>query len=161
MQLKEEKKRLRNEARNSYKKLVSSRCIEELPNVFHEEYEDNDVTVEIIELATKNITPNEENDPNISTEIDTSKELCEEIPGMELKLQRKTPTSHKPFNSQKEIKALKKKVTKNVQNNAIFKRKGKLDRQKQKQNKKSLQHKKKGIQKKFKNSKKDNLFKKY
>lgn len=138
-QLKEERKRLKTEAKESYKKLlVSSRPIPEVEELLKEEYEEDNVTVKVVELcANQPANINESRDDEQEEEMQ-----CEEseVPGMDLKPRSKSEEK-KVFRNDKDIKkALKKQATKNVQKSKVFQKKHKLERQKQK--KKSLQQKK-------------------
>nr|XP_023025809.1 uncharacterized protein LOC111513823 [Leptinotarsa decemlineata] len=150
--LKEERKRIKAEAKESYKKLVvSHRSIPELENLISEKYEDNDVSVKVVELSTNDIAtknnwiganqPRYESDNDVSDEPTT--EMDNEIPGMELKRTTKPiniKKETKKFDSEKDVKkALKKQATKTVQKSKVFQMKNKLERQKQK--KKSRQMK--------------------
>ncbi|XP_030750495.1 nucleolar protein 12-like [Sitophilus oryzae] len=143
-ELKEERKRLKADAKESYKKLVvSSRDIPELENLLREEYEEDDVTVKVVELNTNDIAKqnnwiglnqpkyNEEEQEEASSNEDTK----EEIPGMELKTSSKKVKlpDKKKFQNEKQIKKeLKKQATKSVQKSKVFQKKNKLERQKQK-----------------------------
>lgn len=158
-QLKDERKRLKAEAKESYKKLVvSHRPIPELDDLLKEEYEDEEVTVKVLELSTNEmanrnnwIGPNQvkyETDEE-ETEVKEESEV-EEIPGMELKqkIKEEVKEEKKKFESQKDVKkVLKKQATKNVQKSKVFQLKNKMERHKQR--KKSLQQKKQRI--KFRN----------
>lgn len=135
-QLKEERKRLKAEAKESYKKLlVSSRPIPEVEELLKEEYEEDNVTVKVVELSA--------NKPVEASESEEEEEQCEEeseVPGMELKPKKKTEEK-KVFRSHKDVKKeLKRQATKNVQKSKVFQKKNKVERQKQK--KKSVQQKK-------------------
>ncbi|KAG5883004.1 hypothetical protein JTB14_033459 [Gonioctena quinquepunctata] len=154
--LKEERKRIKAEAKESYKKLVvSHRPIPELEELISEKYEDDDVTVKVVELSTNDMAAKNNwigaNQPIYQDENDESEksgvESDNEIPGMELKHKPKAIKVKKEttkFESEKEVKrALKKQATKTVQKSKVFQMKNKLERQKQK--KKSLQMKKQRI----------------
>lgn len=156
--MKEERKRIKAEAKESYKKLVvSHRPIPELGNLLDEEYENDDVTVKVVELSANNIAEQNHwigaNQPKYASERESSEEEEEnqnneeEVPGMELK-QRPQKLTKKPeksnFQTEKDVKrALKKQATKTVKKSKVFQMKNKLERQKQK--KKSLQMKKQRI----------------
>ncbi|XP_044731635.1 ribosomal RNA-processing protein 17 [Chrysoperla carnea] len=152
-QLKAERKRLKQEAKESYKNLVvSHRPIPELEHLYKEEYEDDGVSVQVMELSENSIAkqnnwigPNkpqyEENDKENSENEDSD---TEEIEGMELKQKKissKTIQKELPvFKTEKDVKKLlKKQATKNVQKSKPFQIKHKLEKQKMK--KKSLQQK--------------------
>ncbi|KAJ8933849.1 hypothetical protein NQ314_013771 [Rhamnusium bicolor] len=142
-ELKEERKRIKAEAKESYKKLVvSHRPIPELENLMNEEYQDEDVTVKVVELSTNDIVQKNywigANQPKYDPEEESEKEQSEEeeITGMELK------RKHKPvketiekvkFQTEKDVKkALKKQATRTVKKSKVFQMKNKLERQKQK-----------------------------
>ncbi|XP_017771724.1 PREDICTED: nucleolar protein 12 [Nicrophorus vespilloides] len=145
--LKEERKRLKLEAKESYKKLVvSHRDIPEVDKILGrevEEFEDEEVTVKVVELSPEEIAkennwigPNKPKyDEDVEEEEDEEIEDEEEIPGMSL-TEKKKPKVEKPkkqFTSSKEIKStLKKQATKKVQNSKVFKRKTDVERRKQK-----------------------------
>lgn len=168
-ELKEERKRLKANAKESYKKLiVSHRDIPEFENLLHEEYEDDDVTVKVVELNANNIAKKnnwiginqpkyENNSSNSNSEEEDDKN---EIPGMELKAPKpKKKVVEKKFNNEKEFKKqLKKQATKNIKKSKVFQRKNKLEQlkqlkhsQKQKKNKQLTVAKlnKKGNRKKY------------
>lgn len=151
--LKEERKRIKVEAKESYKKLVvSHRPIPELENLISEEYEDDEVTVKVVELGANDIAKRNHwigaNQPKYDTDKEESEEedqnAEEEVPGMELKPKKKVvenKNDRAKFQSEKDVKrALKKQATKTVKKSKVFQMKNKLERQKQK--KKSLQMKK-------------------
>ncbi|XP_018561826.1 nucleolar protein 12 [Anoplophora glabripennis] len=152
-ELKEERKRIKAEAKESYKKLVvSHRPIPELENLISEEYENDDVTVKVVELASSEIANKNHwigaNQPKYDANEEESSEEShnedEEVPGMELKPKKKSKekqTEKVEFQTEKDVKkALKKQATKTVKKSKVFQMKNKLERQKQK--KKSLQMKK-------------------
>ncbi|KAI4455879.1 nucleolar protein 12 [Holotrichia oblita] len=155
-QLKEERKRLKSEIKQSYKKLVvSNRLIPELPESSQNEYEDDDVTVQIMDLSSNIIKEDQQINPNETAENKCLKKI--EVPGMELNPATEPILNapNKQFSSEKQIKSLlKKTATKNVQKSSIFQKKNKLERNKQR--KKSLQQKAqklkqgKGLRKKHK-----------
>ncbi|XP_019870994.2 nucleolar protein 12 [Aethina tumida] len=164
-ELKEERKRLKQEAKESYKKLVvSHRPIPEVENLLKEEYEDDDMTVSVVELSTNDIAKKNNwigaNQPKYESSDDEQEEENEdedkeEIPGMELKSKskQKLKVVKEKFESQLQIKrTLKKQATKNVQKSKVFQMKNKLERQKQK--KKSMQMKKQRMKIREKNTKK-------
>ncbi|CAH1116105.1 unnamed protein product [Phaedon cochleariae] len=141
--LKDERKRIKAEAKESYKKLVvSHRPIPELENLLSENYEDDDVTVKVVELSTNDIAmknnwiganqPKYEENEEIESDVQSD---AEEIPGMELKHKKASKVKKKEvskFDSEKDVKkALKKQATKTVKNSKIFQMKNKMERQKQ------------------------------
>ncbi|CAG9861467.1 unnamed protein product [Phyllotreta striolata] len=153
--LKEERKRIKAEAKESYKKLlVSHRPIPELEDFLSEKYEDEKVTVKVVELSKNEIAKqnnwlgenqttyeNEDAQEESEEEEDSSNEL----PGMELKPKRiEKPKVEKEvvnFSSGKEIKrALKKQATKTVKKSKVFNKMNEMERRKQR--KKSMQLKK-------------------
>jgi len=154
-ELKEERKRLKAEAKESYKKLVvSHRDIPELENLLSNEYEEDEVTVKVVELSADNIAkhsnwiganrPKYESDGEQESDDPEANKEAEEIPGMELhnKPMKATKKMGGPkFQSEKQIKKeIKKQATKNVQRSKVFQKKNKLEQQKQK--KQSLKAKK-------------------
>lgn len=155
LELKVERKRLKQEARESYKKLVvSHRDIPELENLFTEQYEDEDVTVKVTELSTSEIANRNnwigENKPHYEVPVseeeseDEASAEVENVPGMEIKQKPKKVKEEKVtkmFKTEKDVKkALKKQATKNVQKSKAFQMKNKMERQKNK--KKSMRQKK-------------------
>lgn len=147
-QLKEERKRLKSEAKESYKKLVvSHRPIPEIENFLVEEQENDNVKVKIEEISFNRIA--EENNwiganrPSTYNEQDGDNSECEEqkeeeLPGMELrqtsnKVAGQSKTSSVPVTSKKDVKRiLKKQATKNMQKSKVFQQKSAIERSKQK-----------------------------
>lgn len=154
-ELNQERKRIKAEAKESYKKMVlSHKPIPELENLLSTEYEDEDAKVEIIELSTDEMAKKYHligaNKP-ITNEVEEvileqeNLEDVEECPGMEIKPKNKPITNKTQtkiqFKSEKDLKrALKKQTTKNVKKSKIFQLKNKLEQKKQKR--KSLMLKK-------------------
>lgn len=154
-ELKEERKRLKAEAKESYKNLVvSHRDIPELEKYLpSNEYEEDDVTVKVTELSANAIArdnnwiganqPKYEEPPE-DYESSSEGEEQDEVPGMELKRKPLVKTEKKivkKFESEKQLKKeLKKRATKNMQKSKVFQKKNKIEQQKQK--KKSLRAKK-------------------
>lgn len=159
-ELKEEKKRLKAEAKESYKKLVKSHTpIPEVEDLLTEEYDDEDVNVKVVELSTNEIAkqnhwiganqPSYESDHSESATSENEDDVtADEVPGMELTVKSKKVDSDeeeverpKELKSKAEIKKLlKKQATKNVQKSKAFQMKNKIEKQKQK--KKALQKRK-------------------
>lgn len=153
-QLKEEKKRLKTEAKESYKKLVvSHRPIPEVENFLVEEQENDDVKVKIEEMSYNTIADENNwigpNRPSTYDEEDGNDSVCEEeeveLPGMELRQTSKKVAEHgkhtAPAVSKKDVKRiLKKQATKNMQKSKVFQQKSAVERIKQK--KSALQQKK-------------------
>uniref|UniRef100_A0A1Y1LYC9 Nucleolar protein 12 n=1 Tax=Photinus pyralis TaxID=7054 RepID=A0A1Y1LYC9_PHOPY len=161
-QLKEEKKRLKAEARESYKKLVKSYApIPEVEDLFAKEYDDSEVNVKITEISANELTKTNDwigaNQPTYESDqeeadsdaVDDDQEL---LPGMELDLKpskRESRDEAVEILSKKDIKKiLKKKATKNVQKSKTFQKKGRMEQQKQKhetalRKRQNLKHKKK------------------
>lgn len=146
--MKEERKRIKTEAKDSYKKMVlSHKPIPELENLLSEEYEEEDANVKVVELSTDELAKKchwiGANKPITKVE---EKTICEEeqsdveeCPGMELKARKKTTKSKAEnklkFESEKDIKkALKKQATKTVKKSKIFQIKNKMEQRKQKKN---------------------------
>ncbi|XP_022916961.2 nucleolar protein 12 [Onthophagus taurus] len=166
-QLKEERKRLKKEAKESYKKLVVSNRDIVLEHVLEEEYDDEEVTVKITEITAEDIAKksnkigfnhvqNDDDDNKDDDEVDNEKGEDGEIPGMELKLKKNKNTQKedkKMFNSIKDVKkSLKKIATQKVKKSIVFKKKGEMERKKML--KKSLRKKKENL--KLKNKHKNN-----
>lgn len=172
--LKEEKKRIKQENKESYKKLVvSSRPIPDIEQLLQEEYEDEDVNVKIVELSSDTLHKKDliigENRPkeNIKTVQENKKKdrVNETVPGMrsdeessDEELESNTNDNNDmKTKTKKEIKQmLKKQATKKIQKSKVFQMKSKLDR---------VQNKKKAMQKKGRmkdkgNSRKDKSKKK-
>ncbi|KDR13007.1 nucleolar protein 12 [Zootermopsis nevadensis] len=140
-QLREERKRVKQEARESFKKLiVSHRPVPELENLISKNYELETHSVSIQELSVSDLAENnnwiginkvqyedEKNDDGVAKEDQQKAEL----PGMELKTRKDVK------------KIIKKQATKQVQKSKAFKLKNKIERQKNK--KESLKKKKKRI----------------
>jgi len=153
--LKNEKKRLKAEARESYKKLVKSYApIPEVEDLLAEEYEDDDVNVKVVELSRSEIAkqnnwiginqPQYECDEEEEESDDGSVEN-EELPGMELKPKssktKKDSVEETSLKSKKDIKKIvKKQATKNVQNSKAYQIKNRIE--KHKQRRKAIQKKK-------------------
>lgn len=158
-ELKEERKRLKADAKESYKKLVvSHRPIPELEELLADEYEDDDVTVKVVELSTNAIAKSNNwigpNQPKRDSDDDESEggeseEEEEEAPGMELKRRPVKAEAAEAevkgeFKTERDIKkVLKKQATKNVKKSKVFQMKNKIESRKQK--KKSLQMKRERI----------------
>lgn len=140
-ELKEERKRLKAEAKNSYKKLVvSQRTIPELETLLKEEYKDDLATVRIEELCTADIAKDSnwvgENKLTFVKPEEESEEDEESVPGMEIKPKKKKIDQPKPqFETERDLKKLlKKEATKKVKNSKVFKLKNKLEKRKQQKN---------------------------
>lgn len=147
-QLKEERKRLKHEARESFKKLVvSHRPVPELENLISQNYELENHSVSILELSASDLAEKNnwiginkvqyENDK--SEQSDKKEEQKDELPGMELKTRKDVK------------KIIKRQATKQVQKSKAFKLKNKLERQKNK--KESLKKKKRQIKAQSKSKK--------
>lgn len=125
---------------------MSHRPVPELEHLIKEEYEEDDVTVKVLELSTENQTRLGVNRPIQSSkdrESDEESEEPEEVPGMELKQKPKikAKTEAPVLSTKKDIKKLvKKAATKNVKKSKIFQMKNKMESQKMK---KKSQHMKK------------------
>lgn len=145
--LKQERKRIKAEAKESYKKMVlSHKAIPELENLLSQEYEEEDANVKVVELSTdaiakkyhwiganKPITRDEKEPLSENENI----EETEECPGMEFNVKKKTPSNKteqkSQFESEKDVKrALKKQAVKTVKKSKVFQMKNKLEQQKQK-----------------------------
>lgn len=137
-QLKEERKRLQLEARESYKKLVvSHRPIPELENLASKKYELENHSVNITELSASDLA-----EKNLW--IGTSKVIYEDesSENNDQKDTQKDELTRLKLKTPKDVKKiLKKNAKKQVQKSKTFKLKNKLERQKNK--KESLKKKKK------------------
>ncbi|VVC86554.1 nucleolar protein 12 [Leptidea sinapis] len=166
--LKVEKKRIKQENKESYKKLiVSSRPIPDIEQILQEEYEDDDVNVKIVELSNETLQKRDivigENKPKESSlpnkiKIKKGTGLLQEVPGMGIEDQNEDVSDtelNKEDNlkTKKEVKKiLKNQATKKLQKSKVFKMKSKLDRV---QNRKSHKKKTKTDQKKEKSKKRN------
>lgn len=156
--LKVEKKRIKQENKESYKKLVvSSRPIPDIEQLLQDEYEDEDVNVKIVELSSDTLQKKDlvigENKPKEKVKKDQEKgknkvnEKAVTISGMgsdedneEEESEAEEDDDDDKIKTKKEIKSmLKKQATKKIQKSKVFQMKSKLDR---------IQNKKKSIQKK-------------
>lgn len=141
--LKEERKRLKQEAKESYKKLVAShRTIPELEDLLEKQYEVENHSVSVVELSASDLAKknnwigvnkveydNEEEEEEDGDGVDSEK--VDEIPGMQMK-------------TKKEIKkVIKKQATKQVKKSKAFQAKNKIERFKNKR--KSLREKKRRL----------------
>lgn len=167
-ELKEERKRLRLEAKESYKKLVvSHRPVPEIEHLIKDEYEEDDVTVKVIELSTNDIAkknnwiganqPKYTDDDEECNDSSKSDEKSEEVPGMELKRKiiKKEPKVKIEFDSEKDVKReLKKQATKNVKKSKIFQMKNKIVRKEQKKKSAKMKKQRMKIHEKKNNKKK-------
>lgn len=152
---------------------MSHRDIPELENLLSNEYEEDDVTVKVVELSANDIAkqnnwiganqPKYESDGEEEDDEGTS-EHAEEIPGMELTakpIKAEKKVSNKKFQSEKQVKKeLKKQATKNVQKSKVFQKKNKLERQKQKKQSLKAKKIKEGIKQKFGKKKGNKSYKK-
>ncbi|KAI8436269.1 hypothetical protein MSG28_004316 [Choristoneura fumiferana] len=152
--LKEEKKRIKLENKESYKKLVvSSRPIPDIDQLLQEEYEDEDVNVKIVELSSDTLQKKDlvigENKPKEVEKKQTKKPketITASVPGMgsdtevESAAEEDDETNEVKPKSKKELKQmLMKQAQKKMQKSKVFQMKSKLDRV---QNKKKSQQKK-------------------
>ncbi|XP_041978381.1 nucleolar protein 12 [Aricia agestis] len=168
--LKEEKRRIKQENKESYKKLVvSSRPLPDIEQLLQEEYEDEDVNVKILELSSDTlqkkdivIGENRPREPKKPKENKSPKQngLPKEVPGMEINEESSNEQSESENESddgklktKKEVKKLlKHQATKKLQKSKVFQMKSKLDRI---QHKKSQKKKAKTQEKKEKSKKKN------
>ncbi|XP_076171546.1 nucleolar protein viriato isoform X2 [Ptiloglossa arizonensis] len=165
-QLKEERKRIKHDTREHYKKLLSSRDIPEIQQLLSErEFETEGHTVSILELnvadfAEKNALigenkSNHETDSKEQEESDKDSEDDEQIVGMTLNENKavkssKETTKEKQINNKKDLKRTIRKATLNqIKKSKAFQQKQKLNRQK---NKKESMRKLKRVQKVQKHS---------
>ncbi|CAH1990002.1 unnamed protein product [Acanthoscelides obtectus] len=143
-ELLEERKRIKKEAKESYKKLVAShRPIPELEKYMQREYEEDDVTVKVLDFSTS-INNNDSDSVTVKEQETGEHEDSEEVPGMELKrkvnVAKRNVQAVSHILSKKDIKkAVKQEATKSVKKSKVFQKKNKLE--KQKAIKKSLQMK--------------------
>nr|XP_026499042.1 nucleolar protein 12 [Vanessa tameamea] len=167
--LKEEKRRIKQENKESYKKLVvSSRPIPDIEQLLQEEYEDEDVNVKIVELSSDTLQKKDivigENRPKEAVEKKVKAkmkvDLSKEILGMASIEQNESEVAESEeedddenLKSKKDVKKiLKKQATKKLQKSKVFQMKTKLDRI---QNKKTHKKKAKTDQRKEKSKKKN------
>ncbi|XP_047529398.1 nucleolar protein 12 [Vanessa atalanta] len=167
--LKEEKRRIKQENKESYKKLVvSSRPIPDIEQLLQEEYEDEDVNVKIVELSSDTLQKKDivigENRPKEAVEKKVKAkmkvDLSKEILGMASSEQNESEAAESEeedndenLKSKKDVKKiLKKQATKKLQKSKVFQMKTKLDRI---QNKKTHKKKAKTDQRKEKSKKKN------
>ncbi|KAK7868471.1 hypothetical protein R5R35_011215 [Gryllus longicercus] len=153
IQLKEERKRLKQEAKETFKKLLGTQRADPAPeDLATESYDLENHSVSIFELsaadlAEKNnwIGPNRVQYEDEKVEHKPKKEEAkEEIPGMELTRLRDVKI------------ALKKKATQEVKKSKAFQQKSRVERQKNR--KKSLQQKKRNIKMHEKKNKRKGKF---
>ncbi|XP_063380972.1 nucleolar protein 12 [Cydia fagiglandana] len=156
--LKEEKKRIKQENKESYKKLVvSSRPLPDIEQLLKEEYEDDDVNVKIVELSSDTLQKKDlvigENRPQEKIEKKSIKKpkvtSAESVPGMGSDTEMESADEEenddndkddKKPKSKKELKhMLMQQAKKKMQKSKVFQMKSKLDR---------VQNKKKSHQKK-------------
>lgn len=141
--LKEERKRIRQEVKDSVKHLKKS--YEPVPEVEHlineEEYENSAVTVKIMDLSTDNasqynfigenkVRQNPEETDNDGEELDDGVE--DAVPGMSVVTKSKPAPKEKKevkeISSKKDLNRLTKKTAvKSLRKNKLFKMKSKLD----------------------------------
>ncbi|KAM3959197.1 nucleolar protein viriato isoform 1-T1 [Aphomia sociella] len=160
--LKDERRRIKQENKESYKKLVvSSRPIPDIEQLLQEEYEDEDVNVKIVELSSDTLQKRDlvigENKPKITRE---NKEVIkkkhngtiQEIQGMnsdESSAQEESAPEEEnednKLKTKKEVKRmLKKQATKKIQKSKVFQMKNKLERVKNKKKSQQKKHHMKG-----------------
>ncbi|XP_059051535.1 nucleolar protein 12 [Achroia grisella] len=159
--LKEEKRRIKQENKESYKKLVlSSRPIPDIEQLLQDEYEDEDVNVKIVELSSDTLQKNDlvigDNKPKIAKENKEvnkkkSNNTIQEIDGMnsdegsEPEESGTEENQDETLKTKKEVKRLlKKQATKKIQKSKVFQMKGKLDRIKNKKKSQQKKHHMKG-----------------
>ncbi|XP_026752397.2 nucleolar protein 12 [Galleria mellonella] len=157
--LKNEKRRIKQENKESYKKLVlSSRPIPDIEQLLQEEYEDEDVNVKIVELSSDTLQKKDlvigENKPKVAnenTEKKKSHNLMRKIPGMDSDVGSEPEesdteeTQDNKLKTKKEVKRLlKKQATKKVQKSKVFQMKNKLERVKNKKKSHQKKHHMKG-----------------
>lgn len=159
--LKEERKRIKQENKESYKKLiVSSRPIPDIEQLLQEEYEDDDVNVKIVELSSDTlqkkdlvIGENRPKDVEKKKPKKTKDNNIKEIPGMGLEEESPEESEDEQdgdeenkLKTKKEIKnMLKKQATKKIQKSKVFQMKSKLDRIQNKKKSQQKQHNKSHI----------------
>lgn len=160
--IKEERKRIRNDVKNSmanmkktFQPLVLDPEIEE--KVLEKEYEDDEVEINVIELApgNKNLDEESDNDSNASEAFDEGSHI-NSIPGMEFKVEtvkkEKDTKLKQPDNTLSELgkignkkmldKLKKKKALKEFKKSKIFKQKERADKKKQHKTRRGLKHSK-------------------
>ncbi|XP_077290485.1 uncharacterized protein LOC143914226 [Arctopsyche grandis] len=169
--LKDEKRRIKQEAKESYKKLVvTRRPIPELEKLFSNEFETEEASVKIVELSTDADGDSSQwigqNKPQQAVEDEPSEDEDsdpdeEEIPGMELKQRPKNDdleiSQEESYNgmSKKEInKLIKNEATKKIQKSKVFRTKNKVEQVKNKKKSMLLAKEKKKFNKKHVKTKK-------
>ncbi|KAF5293490.1 hypothetical protein FQA39_LY02975 [Lamprigera yunnana] len=137
-QFKEEKRRLKAEARESYKNLVKSYApLEEVESILMNEFDDENVNVKVVELSTQTSDRIGANQPQyepetIKEESATDDSSEDELPGMELDFKPTKPTDNikeepdekeNNFNSDVDIKKnVKKEPENNLKSNMDIKK---------------------------------------
>lgn len=160
--IKEERKRIRNDVKNSmanmkktFQPLVLDPEIEE--KCFEKEYEDDEVEINVLELAPGNKNLNEDcyNDSN-SSEASDKGSYINSIPGMELNVETVAKENEKKpkqvDNTSSELgkignkkmldKLKKKKALKELKKSKIFKQKERADKKKQHKTRREFKHSK-------------------
>ncbi|XP_011203695.2 nucleolar protein 12 [Bactrocera dorsalis] len=179
-EIKEERKRIRNDIKNSmanmkktFQPLVLDPEIEE--KVLEKEYEDDEVEINVIELApgNKNLDEESDNDSNSSESTDKGFHI-NSIPGMELNVEsvekekeKKPKQVDNPLSELGKIgnkktldRLKKKKALKEFKKSKIFKQKERADKKKQHKARRALKHKSKSNENgTFGNKTKHNRFK--
>lgn len=159
--LKDERKRIKQEAKESYKKLVvSHRSVPEVEHLLHEEHDLGTHSVEIKELSTNELAQQnnwiganqikyevKDEEPSADEAENASRQSDSElIPGMDLKRKPKKDVAPAKQSDVMELKSakdikkvIKKQATKQVKKSKVYQLKNKIEKQKNK--KKSLQQK--------------------
>lgn len=174
-QMKEERRRIKQKAKESYKTMVKShQTIPEIEHLLKEEHDLGSHSVEIVELSTQELAKQNNwigaNDASYADQKELSEDEDEddvesdpeEIPGMGLKLKLKkkvkeeeqepTEDSGPVFKTAKELKkVIKKEAAKSVKKSKAYQMKNKLDKHQSK--KKSMQMNKRNTKKQEKGKK--------
>ncbi|KAL6440268.1 hypothetical protein ACFW04_003086 [Cataglyphis niger] len=156
-QLKEEQKKIKQAARERYKKLLSHRNVPELEELLSKkEYDLEGHTVSILELNVAELAEGsrwigenkiaEKKEEEQDDESEHSNNDDDEIEGMSLQEKQKNPVQQKPKSDSQQIKSskelkreIKKATLKQIKKSKAFQQKQRLEQQKnKKQNKQKL-----------------------
>ncbi|CAL1676099.1 unnamed protein product [Lasius platythorax] len=172
-QLKEEQKKIKQAARERYKKLVSHRNVPEIEELLSkQEYDLESHTVSILELNVADLAEGsrwigenkiaEKKEEEQDDESEHSNNDDDEIVGMSLQEKQKNPIQQKPKSDSQQIKSskelkreIKKATLKQIKKSKAFQQKQRLEQQKnKKQNKQKLHNAQKVLYKHGKQIKK-------
>lgn len=157
--MKEERKKIKQDAKERYKKLLSNRDVPELQKLLSaQEYDIEGHTVSILELdvgvlseghtliGENKCTDESKDEEEVEQNNESGSDENGEIIGMSLTEKQKTNTPQRTLVNEEQMKSkkdlkrvLKKAALKQVKKSKVFQRKQRLDRQKnKKQNRKNL-----------------------